>query len=157
LFPVDLAWNAVDTFRETGCWPAAHLLRHAFDTCASFDDAVALLSTAPLARPTLFSLIGAAPGQACLIERTQRDANIRRGADTVANDCSPDGPGREGYWMPRGACIRGDDDSEQRRRCLQDHQSRLPFDWVRAPVRNGFTRLAVEACAATGELRVVGF
>src|SRR3954469_15375425 len=70
LFPLDLAWNAVDTWRETGCWPAAHLLRHAFDTCASFEEAVALLSRAPLARPTLFSLVGTAPGQACLIERT---------------------------------------------------------------------------------------
>jgi hypothetical protein len=157
LFPLDLAWNAVETFRKAGCWPAAHLLRRAFDTCASFDDAVALLSTAPLARPTLFSLVGAAPGQACLIERTQRDAVVRRGDSTIANDWHPEGPPREGYWMSRGTYIRGADDSERRRRCLQDHCSCLAFDWVRAPVRNGFTRLAVEASAATGELRVVGF
>src|SRR5262249_11974139 len=130
LFPIDLAWNAVDTFRETGCWPASHLLRHAFDTCASFDEAVALLSTAPLARPTLFSLVGASPGQACLIERTQRDANVRRGASTIANDWHPDGPQREGYWMPRGTCFRGADDSEQRRRRRENHLSCLAFALV---------------------------
>jgi hypothetical protein len=157
LFPVDVVLNAVETFRGGGRWPAAHLLRHVFDVCATFEDAVQVLSSAPLARPALFSVIGPAPRQACLIERTQTEAVIRRGDATIANDWHPAGPQRTGYWMPRGTYIRGADDSECRRRCLEDHAPVAAFDWVREPVLNGFTRLAVEASAATGELRVLGF
>jgi len=151
LLPLDGALNAIDTFRHDGRWPAAHLLRHVFDVCGTFEEAVRVLSTAPLAKPVLFSLIGPTASQACLIERTQTRAVVRRGDTTIANDWHPAGPRREGYWMPR------DDDSERRRLCLERHASRQVFDWVRAPVLNEFTRLAVEASAATGELRVVGF
>jgi hypothetical protein len=157
LFPVDLMVNAVETFREDGRWPAAHLLRHVFDVCGTFEAAVEVLSTAPLAKPALFSLIGAAPGQACLIERTQTEAAVRYGDTTIANGWHPAGPQRDGYWMPRGTYIRDPDDSERRRKCLEAQGPGQPFEWVRKPVLNGFTRLAVEASAATGELRVVGF
>jgi len=157
LFPVDLMINAVETFRESGRWPAAHLLRHVFDVCETFEAAVEILSTAPLAKPALFSLIGPAPGQACLIERTQADVAVRHGDTTIANDWHPTGPSRDGYWMPRGTYIRDPDDSERRRECLEAQGPGQPFDWVREPVLNGFTRLAVEASAATGEFRVVGF
>ncbi len=157
LFPVDLMVNAVETFCENGRWPASHLLRHVFDVCETFEEAVEMLSTAPLAKPALFSIIGLAPGQACLIERTQTDAAIRRGDTTIANDWHPAGPQREGHWMPRGTYIRDPDDCERRRKCLEAQGPGQPFEWVREPVLNAFTRLAVEASAATGELRVVGF
>jgi hypothetical protein len=161
LFPLDLALNAVETFRTNGRWPAAHLLRHVFDVCKTFDHAVDVLSSAELAKPVLFSLIGPEPAQSCLIERTQTEAFIRRGDVTIANDWHPASPPRAEYWMPRSCVGRGPDDCERRRRCLQDHApAHAPapaFDWVRAPVLNGFTRLAVEASAATGELRVLGF
>jgi hypothetical protein len=116
-----------------------------------------VLSTAPLARPTLFSIIGATPSQACLVERTRTEAVVRRGNATIANDWHPDSPPRAGYWMPRGSLIRGLEDSRRRRRCLEDEVPGLPFEWLREPVLNGFTRLAVEASAASGELRVRGF
>jgi hypothetical protein len=157
LFPVDVVLNAVDLFHHEGRWPAAHLLRHVFDVCETFDDAVEVLSTVPLAKPALFSLVGLGPSQACLIERTQTEAGIRRGGATIANDWHPTGPQRQGYWMPRGTYIRGADDSERRRRCLEDHEPGEAFDWVHEPVLNQFTRLAIETSAATGELRVVGF
>jgi hypothetical protein len=157
LFPVDMAVNAVETFCESGRWPAAHLLRHVFDVCETFEAAVEVLSTTLLAKPALFSLIGPAPGQACLIERTQVDVAIRPGGTTIANDWHPRGPQRAGYWMPRGTYIRDPDDSERRRKCLEAQGPGQPFEWVREPVLNAFTRVAVEASAATGELRVVGF
>jgi hypothetical protein len=53
--------------------------------------------------------------------------------------------------------IRDPDDSERRRRCLEEQAPGGAFDWVREPVLNRYTRLAVETSAATGELRVVGF
>jgi hypothetical protein len=157
LVAYDLALNAAGTWHDRGSWPAPHLLRHVFDTCATFDEAVEVLATAPLARPTLFSVIGAAPSQACLIERMRTDAVVRRGTTAIANDWHPDGPRRDGYWMPRGSLVRGPDDSDRRRKCLEDGDPGDHFAWLREPVLNGFTRLAVETSAATGELRVVGF
>jgi hypothetical protein len=157
LFPVDAVLNAVDTFRDDGCWPAAHLLRHVFDVCATFGEAVEMLSTAPIAKPVMYSIVGTSASQACLIERTQTEAVVRRGDSTIANDWHPTSPRREGYWMQRGAYIRGPDDSNRRRKCLEDAEPGECFEWVREPVLNGFTRLAVEASAACGELRVLGF
>jgi len=157
LFPLDMVLNAVVTFRDDGCWPAAHLLRHAFDVCATFQEAVEILSTAPVAKPVLYSIVGPLASEACLIERTQTEAVVRRGDSTIANDWHPMSPRRDGYWMPRGTYIRGADDSERRRKCLEDDEPGECFDWVREPVLNGFTRLAVEASATTGELRVLGF
>jgi hypothetical protein len=157
LVAYDLALNAAGTWRDSGAWPAPHLLRHVFDTCATYDEAVEVLTTAPLARPTLFSIAGAAPSQACLIERMRDDAVVRRGTAAIANDWHPDSPPRAGYWMPRGSLVRGADDSDRRRRCLEDGEPGEAFAWLRDPVLNGFTRLAVETSAATGELRVRGY
>jgi hypothetical protein len=156
LVAYDLALNAVETWRDNGCWPAPHLLRHVFDTCVTFDEAVEVLTTAPLARPTLYSIVGASPSQACLIERTRTEAVVKRGNATVANDWHPTSPPRGGYWMPRGTLVRGADDSDRRRKCLEDDEPGESFNWLREPVLNGFTRLAVEASAASGELRVLG-
>jgi hypothetical protein len=157
LIAYDWALNAVATWRDNGCWPAPHLLRHVFDTCKTFEEAVGVLSAAPLARPTLFSIAGASPSQGCLIERTRTDAVVRRGNATIANDWHPDSPPRAGYWMPRGSLVRGLEDSSRRRQRLEDAGPGPPFEWLREPVLNGFTRLAVEASAASGELRVRGF
>lgn len=157
LVAYDMTLNAVETWRDSGCWPAPHLLRHVFDTCATFEEAVEVLSTAPLARPTMYSITGASPSQACLIERTRTEAAVKRGNVTIANDWHPASPPRNGYWMPRGALVRGIHDSNRRRQCLEDEAPGHSFDWLRDPVLNGFTRLAVEASAASGELRVLGF
>src|SRR5215467_4245193 len=58
LFPVDVVLNAVEMFRHDGCWPAAHLLRHVFDVCPTFEKAVEMLSTAPIAKPVIYSIVG---------------------------------------------------------------------------------------------------
>ncbi len=157
LVPIDLVRNAIETFRTNGRWPAAHLLRHVFDTAQTFDEAYELLSIALVAKPVLFSLIGTEPSQACLIERTETEAVVHRGDFTIANDWHPGGPPRSGYWMARGTFLRGPNDSERRRQCLEAHDSACAFDWVRAPVRNALTRLAVEVSAAGGEMRLVGY
>jgi hypothetical protein len=157
LVPFDLVLNAMETYREDGCWPAPHLLRHVFDTCPTFEAAVEMLSTAPLARPTIYSIVGTSASQACLIERTRTEAVVRRGSASIANDWHPESPSRAGYWMPRGSLVRGLDDSDRRRQCLENEEPGAPFDWLREPVLNGFTRLAVEASPANGELRVLGF
>jgi len=50
--------------------------------------------------------------------------------------------------------------SRRRREALAGWNGSLhtdSFAWVEPPVLNRFTRLAVEMCAATGELRVAGY
>jgi hypothetical protein len=158
LLPLDFLLNGIGTWRRrSGHWPVAHLLRHAFDTCATFDEAVTLLTETPLARPALISVVGTEPGQGCLIERTETASHVHRGRCCIANDWHPAGPARPGHWIPRGTFIRGLADSEERRSLLDRHAPARPFDWLADPVLNGLTRLAVEASAATGELRVVGY
>jgi hypothetical protein len=155
--PADFILNGAATWRLSGHWPVAHLLRHAFDTCRSFDDAVDLLTRAPVARPALISLVGPLAGQGCLIERTETEARIHRGTCTIANDWHPGGPARAGHWLCRGALIHGPEDSERRRGSLEAHAGATPFGWLKSPVLNGLTRVAVEASLATGDLRVIGF
>lgn len=157
LLPTDFLLNGIATWRQAGRWPAAHLLRFAFDTCAGFEDAVELLARTPLARPALLSIVGAAPGEGALIERTETAAHVHRGRCCIANDWHPAGPVRPGHWRPRGRFIRGVPDSEDRRALLDSDDSTAPFAWLAPPVLNGLTRLAVEACPATGELRAIGF
>jgi hypothetical protein len=158
LLPLDFLLNAVGTWgRRARHWPVAHLLRHAFDTCATFDAAVALLTETPLARPALISVVGAEPGQGCLIERTETAAHLHRGRCCIANGWHPAGPARPGHWIPRGTFVRGPADSEERRSLLDRHAPEQAFDWLADPVLNGLTRLAVETSPSTGELRVVGY
>jgi hypothetical protein len=154
--PVDFALNAIATWREPGRWPAAHLMRHAFDTCETYDDAIALLTSAPIAKPVLISIVGAAPGEGCMIERTETDAVLHSGRCVIANDWHPSSPPREGRWVARGTLVRGPMDSENRRASLEAHDQERRFDWLNDPVLNGFTRLAVETSPSTGELSVLG-
>jgi len=157
LKPVDMALNALGTWRDAEGWPPAHLLRHAFDTCGSYAEAVDLLVRTPLARPTLFSVVGTRPGEACLVEHTQKSATVRHGTFTIANDWHPEGGRREGRWMPRGRHVGGVPDCEDRRASLDGYAARDPLGWVVEPVLGPLTRLAVEVTPATGELRVVGY
>ena len=157
LKPLDMTINAFQTWRDHAGWPAAHLLRHAFDTCATFAEAVDLLCRTPIARPTLFSVVGTRAGESCLVERTQTGHAVRTGTVTIANDWHPGGERRQGYWMPRGRFVDGVLDSEGRRSSLEAHASSDPFGWVVEPVLGPLTRIAVEARPATGELRVVGY
>jgi hypothetical protein len=157
LLPADFLFNAAATWQMSGRWPVAHLLRHAFDTCRTFEDAADLIARAPIARPALISVVGPLAGQACLVERTETEAHIHAGRCTIANDWHPAGPARAGHWLCRGALIHGLADSERRRGSLEAQPCVAPLDWLQSPVLNGLTRLAVEASPATGELRVIGF
>jgi hypothetical protein len=157
LLPADFLLNAGATWRLNGHWPVAHLLRHVFDTCSTYEEAVEAISRAPLAKPALISIVGCRPREGCLIERTEREARLHQGRGAVANDWHPAGPARPGRWLCRGALIRGLDDSERRRAQLEAHRAAAPFDWLEDPVLNGLTRLAVEMSPATGSLNVRGF
>lgn len=149
--PFDIAVNLRAAFRGEGGWPPDHLLRLAFESCATFEDAVAMLAREPLARPTLFTLTGARPGEMALIERTEDEARILRGPVVVVNDWQTRAPG----WAAR----MGLAGNMARAKAMRERPpGGVPFDWVSAPILNRTTRLAVEMSAVgEGSLAARGY
>jgi hypothetical protein len=148
--PYDAAVNLGNAMREEG-WPPDHLLRRVFETCANFEDAIALLSREPLARPALFTLTGARPGEMAVVERTERGVLVVRGPLTVANDWQVP---RDG-WNGR----MGYENNEARKTTMRGFAPGGPaFRWAVPPVLNSTTRLVVEMSAVgEGELRARGY
>ena len=148
--PYDAAVNVRRALKREGDWPPDHLLRYAFETCETFEDAVALIAREPLSRPTLFTLAGERRGEMALIERTEREARIIRGPVIVANDWQESQPG----WQAR----MSQENNVRRTAAMQAVAPDAPrFSWVQAPVLNKMTRLAVEMSAADGDLCARGY
>jgi len=153
---LDYALNALNGLRGSGRLPPEHLLRHVFETCTSFEEALHLLKTVPVARPVLFLLVGTQPGERIVIEREETRARTYRDDTVFANDWRE----RSSRWRPR-ACGDGApvENNVRRRAALAAWSGRNAddFDWVTAPVLNACTRLSVEMCPATGHLSVAGW
>jgi len=151
LMPIDAAINISKALLREDGWPPDHLLRNAFETCADFEAAIALLSREPLARPAIFTLAGAAPGELAVVERTEREARVLRGPLIVANDWQE----RRAGWNGR----MGHANNQARRAAVGGVPPGGPsFRWVAPPVLNPTTRLAVEMSAAgAGELVARGY
>ncbi len=161
------AYNQAPVRRVTGAWPvdwlverlrvdgrtalpAVHLLRQVFETCADFDAALAALRDTPIALTALFSLTGA-DGRAAIIERTETRAFVHPGAGAIPNQWLT--PELKGY--PRGV----DSPGRLRQACalLPGLAGLAPdFAWLRYPMLNHFSRLAVIADPAGGALAAIG-
>jgi hypothetical protein len=150
-FALAAALNIRQALASEGGWPPDHLLRYAFETCETFEEAVALIARAPLARPTLFTLAGARAGELALVERTETEARIYRGPVIVANDWQEPRPG----WQAR-MCR---ENNEARVALMRGVAPDAPlFSWIREPVLNRLTRLGVEMSAAgAGDLVARGY
>ena len=61
----------------------AFLLRDTLETCESYDEAVRTLTETRLSTSVFFAVCGTKQGQACVIERTQREAVVRPMSGTV--------------------------------------------------------------------------
>ncbi len=130
--------------------PPTHLLRAVFERCATFDEAVASLTTTPICIPAIFTLAGTKPGEAAVIERTETGAH--RLPDPIAAN----------HWVltdetgdPRN------DTSHDRRARMTAHIERNAsydwrFDWLTPPLLRHDTRLAVIANPGAGRLSVIG-
>ncbi len=139
---------------RTGLLPSMHLLRHVFETAPDFEAARGLLERTPIAADTIFTLVGLAPDETCVIERKPEDFVTHRGVSTAANTWN------YGLQAKRwGAGEETQSDSESRRASIAPYagQSLAPFAWVKPPLRNEITRLAVEANPKQGSLRVRGY
>ncbi len=153
---IDYAINPIGALTRCGGQPPDHLLRQAFETCATFDAARHLLQTAPVARPVLFTLTGLRPGEHVVIERDEAAARTIEGETAVANAWHAPRPG----WEPRVCGVGAPEENNRRRRAAMaawvGHDGDA-FGWARPPVVNAFTRLTVELCAAGGTLRAAGW
>lgn len=128
---------------------AAHLLREVFETAASFADAKRILTERPISAPAIFSLAGIKPGETAVIERTETEARVHEGGNTVANHWQA--PGWRGHT--RGLDSAG--------RACQMHSVPTEFDprfsWLTRPILNWNTRLAMVADASEGRLLAQGY
>jgi hypothetical protein len=151
---LDYALNALLGLRSTAL-PPEHLLRQAFETCATFEEGRRLLETTPVARPVLFTLVGCKPGERVVIERDGDSARTYWQDVVVANDWQEP---RDG-WRPR-CCGRGTpaENNRSRRAALAAWAGRgADVDWVSGLVLNACTRVSVEMSPSTGQLVVAGW
>jgi hypothetical protein len=160
----DIAANAINTWRRVRHIPPDQLLRVVFEECATFEEARRRLETTPIARPVIYTLAGARPGEACVIERTEEGFTTRSTATCAANDWLKDRDGWEGRVGADVVMTCSHEDagaaSRRRREALAGWAGTFgqdSFGWVVPPVLNRFTRLAIEMCPATGTLRVAGY
>ena len=160
----DLARNAYAVWRADDLMPPDQLLRQTFELCADFAAARRMLETMPVSRPVIYVLVGCAAGERCVIERTETAFVTRDNDTSAANDWLPCRPGWEGRIGTRRFLTDSFADaarySRARRESLVDWSgicAAPSFPWVREPVLNPYTRLAVAMCPARGILRAVGY
>jgi len=146
-FAGDWAKNRIAVWHSRAL-PPAHLLRQVFCNAADYSAAREMLADTPIALPALFVLSGAQANQGCVIERLERRAFVHDGAVACANEWLS--PGLHGRSRGR--------DNRPRREALARIQTSPGhrFAWLRPPILNRRTRLAVVANAALGQLALVG-
>ena len=129
--------------------PPVHLLRQIFDECNNYDEAKKVLIETPIAMPAFFTLSGTKPGENCIIEREENNSYIREGSGSIAN-----------HWIAGEipSRYRGFD-SQGRYKLMEVYRDYTldDFSWVRPPILNLTTRIAVIANAGLGFLAVQGW
>jgi hypothetical protein len=144
--------------------PPDQLLRHAFETCVSYAEARRLLESEPVARPVIYSLVGCAAGERCVIERTEDGYVTYEQDGCAANDWRVSRPEWEARIVSTRVFTQSREEAAQRSRARREalaafagRLSKDGFVWVTPPVLNPFTRIAVAMCPARGILRVAGY
>jgi hypothetical protein len=145
---LDWAANRVRVWSMPHPTPA-HVLRSVCDEAVSFEDAVGRLTSEPLSTPAIFSIAGVSRSETAVIERTETEARVHRGSQVAANHWQAAG----WYGHPRGG------DSKGRAGMLSRVNTDLgsDFSWLKPPVLNPRTRLAMVADALAGRLKAQGF
>lgn len=153
---LDAGFAAYDAWRMKGRLPALHLLRHVFETAPSYAAARRALETTPIAAPAIFTLVGVRPEHTCVIERDVITHVTREGVASAANAWRYSS--FPGDWRA-GPASELALDSAERSQMIEAWAGKAgaPFEWVAAPVLNGYTRLAVEADPGEGVLRARGY
>jgi hypothetical protein len=155
---LDLVRNAMRMYTTSNHMPALHLLRFVFETAPDYKTARHMLEKTPIANPTIYTLAGLAPDETCVIERLQTDFRTHTGVSSAANQWRYSG--YSGKWDARMQDFDDPvDDSRARSTLIETFAARETgtFDWVKPPILNEHTRLAIEADAGTGHLKVRGY
>ena len=160
----DFARNAYAVWRSDDLMPPDQLLRQSFELCGDFAAARRMLESVPVSRPVIYVLVGCAAGERCVIERTERSFVTRENDTSAANDWLPRRPGWEGRIGTRRFLTDSFADAANYSRARRESLvgwtgpcATSGFDWVREPVLNPYTRLAVAMCPARGVLRAIGY
>jgi hypothetical protein len=160
----DIAANALRTWSEIRHTPPDQLLRQAFERCETFEAARHVLERTPVARPVIYTLIGCAPSQRCVIERTEESFVTREHTTSVANDWVPPRAGWEARLAPAHMMTLSSAEAMEqnivRRETIANWPGRLSgggFEWVTPPVLNPYTRLAVVTSPARASMHVIGY
>lgn len=136
-------------------WRTPHMppilaLRRIFETARDFTQARRMMIETPLASPVTFALAGIAPHETCIIERREEEAYVIDGAGCVTN-----------HWqgLDHGAHSRGLDSEGRYREMAKVVGLHLDaaMPWLKPPVLNDLTRLAMVLDAAEGRLVVQGY
>ena len=150
---LDWAKNRIATRDETGL-PAAHLLRHVFETAPDYAAAKHALSQTPIAVPAIFVLVGLSEG--CVIERIEGKSAVRElESDRVcaSNHFETRLNETARAWHPRSK------DSPERLACalsLAASEVESGSAWFKPPIANPTSRVVLNACPKTGALAVMG-
>jgi hypothetical protein len=127
----------------------AHLLREVSERAETFGEAMRMLREHPISTPAIFTLAGLDPSQTAVIERSETDGRVREGAAVAANHWETAG------WQGRA---RGNDSAGRARMMSAIAPDFDPeFGWLRAPILNNRTRLALVADAQEGRLVARGY
>ncbi len=147
LFPADWALARMAVWARRGL-PPAHLLRRVFESCPDYAAAKRMLTETPVALPAIFVLSGTEADQGCVIERLERRAFVHESPHVATNHWQTPGLGgrHRGY------------ESELRCRLMAEQlgAAGADFAWLRPPILNPTTRIAMAAEAGTGRLTVLG-
>jgi hypothetical protein len=126
-----------------------HLLRRVFETAPDYRTALEMLNTTPVAAPVIFTLVGLKPDEAVVIERRQNQANL-------VTDPYAANEWRAPEWRARSHRAFENDDRVTVLRQSRSEWS-LDFNWLKYPLLNDETRLAMVADATTGRLLAQGY
>jgi hypothetical protein len=160
----DFVANGIRIFTRIDDIPPDQLLRRVFEVCEDYAAARRMLETTPVARPVIYTLVGCGTNERCVIERTETGFVTREDETCSANDWVPARPNWEGRIGTRRFFKLSFDEAGAYSRARRDTLAAWngtvttdAFDWVREPVLNPYTRLAVAMSPAAGVLRVAGY
>jgi hypothetical protein len=168
------AYSVTINWAPPGAFPCfdfgpAFLVRDTLETCDSYDAAIQKLTETRLSTSVFFTVCGTAPDQACVIERTQREAVVRpmpgpvlvqanhhvAGRFVKNNEDIVEGVGDEDVFSLAGSSTRAD--------TLNRALTEIPVSCTletaanalnRATVLNQDTCQQMAFCPASGEVRV---
>ncbi len=152
VYPFDWLANKIKVWRIPHA-PPAHVLRDVFERATTYAEARRMLIETPIAAPVIFSLAGLRGDELCIVERTEQEAHVHDGPSAAANAWQAPG------WIGRE---RGHDSvgrSEQMRCDVVEMAADFDADfaWLRPPILNQRTRLAMNCDPAEGRLIARGY